>query len=71
MSLKSVPLESIYDTHLGIEKDSNMPWASSFVNYSRNCVRLVVFFRVILLRSENVHCRNHKEVSSCEGSRED
>ncbi|KAL6282594.1 PLASMODESMATA CALLOSE-BINDING PROTEIN 2 [Prunus yedoensis var. nudiflora] len=24
-----------------------MPWTSSFVNYSRNCVRLVVFFRVV------------------------
>ncbi|KAJ6893835.1 hypothetical protein NC652_027799 [Populus alba x Populus x berolinensis] len=29
-------------------EENNMPWTSSFVNYSRNCVRLVVFFRVIL-----------------------
>ncbi|KAF8410986.1 hypothetical protein HHK36_003525 [Tetracentron sinense] len=51
-------------------KDSiSMPWTSSFVNYSRNCVRLVVFFRVIVL--ENVHCDYAKEISNSEGSRED
>ncbi|KAG6594489.1 hypothetical protein SDJN03_11042, partial [Cucurbita argyrosperma subsp. sororia] len=31
-----------------LENRIKMPWTSSFVNYSSKCVRLVVFFRVIL-----------------------